>query len=425
MSVHKSPANRMTSSAKISNAPQVLRPGQIIQGKIMKLYPGQKAQIKIGPQRMIAQLEASLTVGGKYHFQVQPSDNVIHLRVIGDKVQNQRSGNTSELLQQLGLKASKSNAALIQSLIKEKIPFTKEQLQQALHLLNGAKNSHQTIKNMISAGLPITESVYQSLASADSNSMTEQMQSLLNLLRQNPDRTNLQPNLIQRLSQLVEPTSGSVKPENTFLLASPKKQFLNQVQQVLQFTGLDYENMLASNRANEQHNTVKAMLLQFLQQSDGTVHERSQQLLHFLNGMQLQSVIESANVIHANLQLPGAKLGLPEDIRLEFSGNKTENGEINPDSCRILFYLELTNLKETIIDMHIQKRSVGVTIYNNRQHLTEQTADLKPLLKEGLAALNYQLSTVTFKPIYNKQQTLNKTVKAAYQQTYQGVDYRI
>ncbi|MFD1360322.1 hypothetical protein [Lentibacillus salinarum] len=584
--------NRITSS----NSTQILRPGQIMQGQIMQLYPNQKAQIQLGSQKVIAQLEASLSAGGKYHFQVQPSDDVIHLRVIGEQLQNQGSQNVMALLRRLGLKASRSNAGLLQALINEKIPFTKDQLQRSFQLLNSAQNSRQaqqTIKSMISAGLPVTNSVYQALASVNTAGMTDQMTSLLNQLRQNPDRTSLQQNLMNRISQMVEPSSGSsvlvkqiateafshqqqffqilkaagavdarmdfsrwqaewtsntrqdgsingklpyqlnhaktirlletlqqngmsirnvsqeflqqwsatienaalnnqsvsgkvflqlkqqltkslmplmttaqqeqfskliqnnpdqlqqllstlqtmadkqtytaidnlltlFKTENIFPFSSPKEQFLSQIRQVLQSVGLNYENQLANHQFHEQQHTIKSMLLQLIQQSDGAVGERTQQLLHFLNGMQIQSVHESGNAIQANLQVPGQKFGLPDDLRLEFSGHKTEDGKINPDSCRILFYLDLTNLNETIIDMHIQKRAVAITIYNDQQgHLTEQSAVLKPMLKEGLESLDYRLSTVTFKPIHEKNQLGNETLKAAYYKPYQGVDYRV
>ncbi|SFB20614.1 hypothetical protein SAMN04488072_109173 [Lentibacillus halodurans] len=582
-------------TSNIAKSPQVLRPGQIIQGKIMKLYPNQKAQIQLGTQKVIAQLEASLSAGGKYHFQVQPSDDVVHLRVIGEQLQNHSSQNMMALLQQLGMKTSGSNVALLQALIKEKIPFTKEQLQRAFQLLNSAKNrqtAQQTIKGMISSGLPITDMVYQALASVNAGGMTDQMTSVLNQLRQTPDQTSLQQNLMHRINQILEPSPGNstlvkqivteasnnnqqlfqalkvagaidahvdfskwkaewttsarqdgsingkqpfqlnrsealqllealqkngvrirkasqvfvqqwsstienaalnkqsisgqdfwqlkqqltkslmplmsgaqhehfakliqnnpvqlqqllttlqtmagsqtyttienvltpLKTENTFLFSSPKEQFLSQIQQVLQSTGLTYENQLAKNQFHEQQNTIKSMLLQLVQQNDGAVSERSQQLLHFLNGMQLQSVHETANVIQAHLQVPGQKLGLPDDLQLDFSGHKTEDGKINPDSCRILFYLDFANLNETIIDMHIQKRNVSITIFNDRDNLTEQSAAFKPMLQEGLGSLDYQLSAIIFKPIYDKNQSANETIRKTYQKPYQGVDYRI
>lgn len=577
-----------------SHRPQVLKPGQIIQGKIMKLFPDQKAQIQLGSQTIIAQLEASLSAGTKYHFQVQPSDDVVHLRVLGDQLKNQAAGNVMELLQQLGLKATRSNAALVQSLIGEKIPFTREQLQRAFQLLNHAKNSQQSqriIKGMISKGLPLTNSVYQALASVSSGGITGNMASLLHQLRQNPDQTSLQQNLAQQIGQMIEPASvrqsfvnqvaaealgdkqqlfqtlkaagavdpaldfstwkaewttyarqgngingkmpfqldhakivqtleslmkhqtniknasrtlvqqwsstieravmndrpltnqgflqlkqqlaksflpwlttaqqqiakhidnsphqmqqllttlqilaidqtyttlenvlTSLKAEGRLLLASPKEQFLNHVQQMLRYTGLNYENQLAGNNMHMQQDTIKSMLIQFIQQSDGAVNERSQQLLNFLNGMQIQSVNETVNAIQANLQMPGQKLGLPDDLHLAFSGHKTEDGKVSADSCRILFYLNLSHLEETVIDMHVQKRAVSVTIYNDQQNLAERSAALKPVLSEGLASLDYHLSTITFKPLHENNGTGHETVQTTYQKPYQGVDYRI
>ncbi|MGP4106966.1 hypothetical protein [Virgibacillus sp. L01] len=595
MSIQHLAGQRITSS-QVSNSTQSLRPGQIVQGKIVKLFTNNKAQIQLGTQKMVAQLEASLTVGGKYHFQVQASDNVVHLKVIGEQLKNQANVNMMSLMRQLGLNATKSNIALMQSLISEKIPFSKEQLQKAFQLLDGAKNksqANQIVKEMIAARLPITNSVYQALAAKNTNGMTDQMKSLLQQLRQDPNQTKLHQHLINRLSQLTErpsnpivkqiisqasnnnqqlfnvlKSSGAVeanvdfstwksewaafakqdnlasgnhtKPpfhlnsmeatrvleqmsknrtsiraasraiiqsfghsieiaaannttlpgqvftqleqqltktvmplltdtqqqqltkllENnptqmrqlftvlrtmatsdtyadidnvlttmklgeSFLNSSPKEQFLSQIQQVLRFTGLNYENQLANNMAQQQSATIKSMLMQIIQQSDGTVQDRSQQLLNFINGMQIQSVNDTTNSLQASLQVPAEKLGLPNDMQLDFEGKRTEDGKINPDFCRIIFYLELANLNETIIDMNIQKRAVAITIFNDQSEMADYSNSLKPMVKEGLASLNYRLSTITIKPIHENNQSDNSKLKTAYQNSYQGVDYRV
>src|SRR5690625_7465637 len=111
------------------------------------------------------------------------------------------------------------------------------------------------------------------------------------------------------------------------------------------------------------------MLIQMIQQHDGVNRERAQQLLDFINGLQLQSVNETSNFIQASLQIPGAKLALNSDLHLDIDGEKTENGMVNPDHCRILFYLDLKNLKETIIDINIQIRTEAVTILYNEKHV--------------------------------------------------------
>src|SRR5699024_1722723 len=111
--------------------PPSLQAGQIVQGHILKLYPNHKAEIQIGLHKLIAQLEASLTLDERYNFQVQTTDNVIYLKVLGDKLTKQANQNGMALLKQLGLKGNKHHAAFLQSLIAEGIPFDIVQLKQA------------------------------------------------------------------------------------------------------------------------------------------------------------------------------------------------------------------------------------------------------------------------------------------------------
>ncbi|MBP1968118.1 hypothetical protein J2Z83_000210 [Virgibacillus natechei] len=595
MSVYQVNGKRLTA---MNHSQLTLRPGQIIQGKILKLYPDNKAQIQLGSEKMIAQLEASLTTSGKYHFQVQTTDQIIHLKVLGEQLKNQERANVTHLMQQLGLKINKSNTALMQTLINEKIPFEKNQLVQAFRLLDGSQNkkeAQQVLKDMITNKLPITDSVFQALSMRSFHSLSEQMKASLEQLKQHTNHTQL----LDRMSQMVErpldtksaivnqitteiransqqffnilKAAGALEPQKdftswksqwgsfikqmngstqrtatvelpvqlndlnlvraleklatnkdellrhsqqilhtwsnkmtgsfinnvsleredfaqlkqqisenvlplltnhqqqqythllqnnpvqlrqllfmlqtiatdqiyaktdqflgtmnqdkAFMLAAPREQFLTQVNQTLLFTGLSYENQLANDNIQQQSVTVKGMLMQLFQQSESALsHDRSQQLLHFINGMQLQSVNESAHLLQANLQIPGERLGLPKDLELNFEGRKTEKGEINPDHCRILFYLDLTHLKKTVIDMNVQKRAVAVTIFNDFESIKEQSLFLKPMLKTGLENLNYQLTTISFKPLQQLDKPKKTTGRDSFRADYQGVDYRI
>ncbi|PAV29984.1 hypothetical protein CIL05_08895 [Virgibacillus profundi] len=599
MGIHNVTGERL---AKIVKSQQSLRAGQIIQGEILKIYPDNKAQIQLGAQKMVAQLEASLMIGEKYHFQVKTTDDVIHLKVLGDRIKGSDTANTINLIKQLGLGSSKVNTAFIQTLLNEKIPFDKNQLVKALQLLNGnAKNTNQTqqiLKEMILRKLPMNDSVFQALLIKNSHTLSSQMKGLLGQLKS--DRNY--PQLVERLSQMLErpltarpailneiitgtasnnqqffntlKATGTIDPaidfnswrsqwepvqalmkqnanapneqlsgiklpiqlnemkvvqtleqmiinksgllnqtreiiqlwdnkinqtainnvgltaqdftklkqqisqtlmplltteqqvrmtsllennpaklqqllalvktlnseqvytkadnfvksldqDKMFMLSNPKEQFLSQVRQTLLFTGLSYESQLVNNKLQQEPLPIKAMLMQLIQQSEGVIPERSQQLLHFINGMQIQSVNETNNFIQANLQIPGERLGLSNDFELEFEGRKMENGEINPDYCRILFYLDLANLNKTVIDMKIQKRSVAVTIFNDQENMREKSLSLQPMLKNGLEELNYQLSTVSFKPLQQTEnQKMNQAVKSV-NPSYKGVDYLI
>nr|GGG69129.1 hypothetical protein GCM10011398_11400 [Virgibacillus oceani] len=544
---------------------------------------------------MIAQLEVSLTTGENYHFQVQTTGDVIRLKVLGEQLNSQLQENVLKLMQHLGLKATKSSAALMKLLMNEKIPFDKEQLTKAIQLVEGAKNkgqAQQVIKEMITSKLPITDSIFQALYTKSTSGLSEQMNALLKQLKRDTVQVPLQQDLTDRLSmmlgrplnskdtfinqiiseaadnsqhlfnllknaglirsainfsawkenwvdfynqnhanqsrmpseglpfqlnleksmqhleqlnnigkmsktiiqqwtnsivqalqniaplesstfntlkqqiekallpilplkqqkQIVEllqnnPASlrklltglqalannyANVNSEQSImkegqgmplLITNPKEQFLAQIRQVLQYTGLSDENQLMNNQ--QQTTTIKSMLTQLLQQSDGMVNERSQQLLHYINGLQIHSVNESANFIQASLQFPGEKLGLNGDMQLDFEGKKTETGEINPDFCRILFYLNLANLNETVIDMNIQKRTVAVTIYNDFEGLNDKANQLKPLLKQGLESLDYHLSNVQVKTLKQGKRPMLEIPGQNNTISLQGVDYRI
>lgn len=397
--------------SKTHDSQPVLRQGQIIQGKILRLYPGDKAQIQLGSQKLIAQLEASLTMGDNYHFQVQATGDVVHLKVLGGKLKSQAKDNVIHLMTQLGLSTAKQNKALLKDLVSEKVPFDKDQLVKAFQLMNhaGNKNSARDVaKEMIAAKLPMTEVVFQALYTKHTSGLSEQMRALLLQLKQDPNPIPLQQNLMERLTTMTE---------YTYKQSNPQDQFLQQMRQVLQFTGLNYENQLLNE---DQTKTVKSMLIQLLHNSDDVTHDRAQQLLHFINGLQLNSVNESANFIQASLQLPGEKLALNQDIQLDFEGKKTESGEISADYCRILFYLDLANLNETVIDMNVQKRSVAITVYNDHNQLNDKAMTLKPMLKDALKHLDYHLSTVAVKPLKQMEKSSSASNFAA-----QGVDFRI
>ncbi|WP_087972924.1 hypothetical protein [Oceanobacillus rekensis] len=591
MSIHKIIGEKMS---KIHQEQQKLRPGQIIQGKILKIYPDNKAQIQLGSKNLIAQLEASLSIEGRYHFQVQSSEETIHLKVLGEELQSQSKSVAWNLIEQLGLKTTKSNIALVNKIISQGISFDRTQLKNALQLLDTIKHkgpAQQELVEMIKRNLPITENVFNALNSKNSTDLTTQMRELLKQLKPSTDLTfkmeqiinppvsekvsltrqinadntsnrqqifqvlksvglldkavdfatwksawgqpkailekngtsthsldmkipfhlntnvivkameqvvlnkqalvthseeilnlfenklrqkvvadtvltqkeftDLKEQLFQKITPHLSAASeqsirvlsnnslhlehvlsvlktfsdqrtytqlttalSSIKLDNLFTNASPKEQFLQQINQVLQYTGLSYENNIATN-LKEDNKSIKSMLLQLLQHSDGTIQEKAGQLLHFINGMQLNSVNESANFIQASMQIPAEKLGLTKDMELEFESRKTADGKIDPDYCRILFYLNLEHLKQTVIDMNIQKRSVSVTIYNDEYpKLKDYTQSIQPVLSQGLDALNYHLSSIHFKALQEQKKTGTDRIKP-YQSSYQGVDYRI
>lgn len=577
---------------------QPLRPGQVVQGEVLKLYPEQKARIHIGARQFIAQLQASLSLGARYHFRVERSDDLIHLKVLGQQLKKQNKDDAVTLLQQLDLKPSKANAFFLERLINDRIPFDRQQLNQAFLLLNGAKSkaqAGQVLTEMIARKMPMTDGVFRAFMAVRNHGLGEQINGLLQQLKQdnptlpltdqlrqlterpldgkallvqqitNENQTNqthllnllkafgsVHPSmdlntwksewqafsamaetnknnftslipearlpfqldhtaaiqslqqlnktgnetilnvqqflqqwktkiqtaistntplslqdftqLKQQLAQLLLPLSNqsnqsmsayiqnnpaslkgiitvletlsdqqthakveqlmtSLSHNQRFLNAAPGEQLLNQIHQTLSRTGLAYENNLVNNHHEP---TIKEILLQLVSDGKGNINEKATQLLHLINGLQLNSVNESDNFIQASMLIPGGKLKLNKDLKLEFEGSKTKEGDINPDYCRIVFYLDLSHVRETVIDMNIQKRSVAVTVYNNNMDsIKNYTENLKPVLKEGLEKIDYHLSAVLFKSLI-EQETWNK--ENDYLPSFdvqRGVDFRI
>src|SRR5699024_7898773 len=77
-----------------------LRNGQIVEGEILKIYPNNKAEIQIGGNKMIAEIKTPLSVGRKYYFQVQATEQVVQLKVIGEPLKRETSQNIMNLINQ-------------------------------------------------------------------------------------------------------------------------------------------------------------------------------------------------------------------------------------------------------------------------------------------------------------------------------------
>lgn len=400
-----------------NNVQQAFKAGDITKGKILKLYPHQKAAIQLGNQTMVAQLEAPLTNLKSYYFQVQhTSSDLVHLKVLHDTSHRVSSEDPRSLMQFLGLKISKPRLSLFNTLMTDEIPLDEEQLGKAFQLLDKTSDKNQAqpiIKEMILRKLPLTENIFNALSVHADRTFSSEIRNMMQLLNEIPETTT---------TKLLQHMFGKLlmKPQN---ILNPKEQF---IQQMNQLSAMDIGRDKNTEDIQGETQTMKSLLVQMLQDNDGIIHDKAKHFLYFLNGLQLQSVHETANFLEARMQIPAENMRLNGDVFINFSGKKTKTGEINPDYCNIIFYLDLATIRETVIDMHVQKRAVTLTILNARQTALEQVSEtLKDTLKEGLETLDYQLQAVRFKSYQpEKEQTFDEK-SSAHSPSYQGVDYRI
>lgn len=118
------------------------------------------------------------------------------------------------------------------------------------------------------------------------------------------------------------------------------------------------------------------------------------------------------------------------EISIQWNGRKKENGKIDPDNCRILFFVELKNLGEIFVDLQFQNRNVKIVMLNDTHDFKENVHSQISLLQDNLKKLNYQLTSLIIEPPPSEKSMktfIRKTPASGGVDHYQGmgVDVRI
>lgn len=203
------------------------------------------------------------------------------------------------------------------------------------------------------------------------------------------------------------------------------------MKEIIRSLGLHFEHELSRldftdrQQVERVQQSLKPLLLHYLQQHpEGSGQKEAEQLLHRLTGMQLLSQ-ETGPLQQVVMQLPLRLRNKTVELTMQWSGRKTETGQIDPYFCRVLFYLQLEHLEDTVIDMRVQNRVMNITVMNDTTHLVEIATPFIHLLKTNLATLNYQVSSVSFHRFTNEQQQNDQALPLVAVRPYTGVDLRI
>lgn len=425
------------------NKPIFFRPGQIVSGKIIKLFPNQMAEVQFGSQKAVAQLEMPLSANNRYWFNVHSGEGIIHLKVIESLITTDKNSPAESLLNQLNLPVTKENKMLVQFFLKEQLPITDEILKQAsewLKEIESFKDGLQAVKELLLRQLPFTNGVFKALSSVmPGDSLSELMESLLRQLKQS-ELTVIGQKAVILLKQLTK-IEGEKDGEAAARLAvewlrpdSQPNSLAGHLRNLIQALGLTYEYDLIKylksqdERSAGKLDTLKPLLIGLLsEEMPSAAKDTAERLLHKITGFQVLSQ-EAGPLQHFVFQLPVALGDKVSDLTMQWSGKKTESGEIDPNYCRVLFYLNLEHLKETIIDLHVQNRIINISIINENDMLKALAAPLAGSLKEELAKLEYKLSSISFqKPERSGFSLKEKQPVSPFVQANQftGVDLRI
>jgi len=199
------------------------------------------------------------------------------------------------------------------------------------------------------------------------------------------------------------------------------------IKQVLKDIGFAYEAKFGQTNTNlsQLSETLKPQLVALLQDASIAVpvREAAETIISRMNGLQILSG-ENGPQHQLLMQVPLDFLGKRMDATLQWNGRMKEDGKIDSNYARIMFYLDLASLKETVIDMQVQNRVITVNIFNESDALLPYAEPFKEALKQGLSSLDYQLSGVFIKN-FIKEEVKPPTGPKSPQMNSKGVDIRI
>ncbi|MFC7685435.1 hypothetical protein [Ureibacillus sp. GCM10028918] len=278
-----------------------------------------------------------------------------------------------------------------------------------------------------------TQTNQQSTTNGQVNS--SQNEQLLTLLKPEAANPQVAQSTLLSLARIAGESSAptvqtmQLQADAEVLSALDGKMMEQAIKTVLKGLGMSYEATLNNKMSDIQElaQSLKPQLLTLIQdaQTPTAVREAADNILARLNGMQLTSG-ENGHQHQLVMQIPLQFLGKQTEATLQWNGRMKENGKIDANYARVLFYLNMEALEETMVDMQVQNRIVTIHLYNNQPHLEVLAEPLKETLKKGLLDKNYQLSGLFVKPFENNTTPHNGTKKKVDESNLKsGVDIRI
>jgi hypothetical protein len=367
----------LMNTEKVNTSSISFKPGQLLYGRVEKILPNDTAVILIGGTKIFAQLKTALSASENYWFEVQ-----------------------SNGIEGIELK------------VAEGLHATKKQLEQVSQWELNPTNPKEAaaLEWMLAKDLPFTEEIFKSLVAAQENGTIHSQLANLQVTLDNPKFNSL--NSVQELKQLISLILTNYSSEEL----GNGKTVMHLLHKMVGQLGLQYESEL-----NENQNSLKPMLLKVIREL-GAEGRNIEPILNRLTGMQLLSPNQSGPMQQIVMQLPITYEGKQTDVTLQLSGRKNNKGQIDPDYCRILFYLDLKSIHETVIDMQIQNRVIHATIINDENGINTIITALTPSLKDKLESLGYKLSFLKVSETSRYQQTIPNLFNSGLTQ---GVDIRV
>lgn len=316
--------------------------------------------------------------------------------------------------------------------LSQQSSLTTNQKSEVLALLKNDNQPNQlsVVNNALTK--VFAEQSQQAIFTKDMNGLTPK-DHLVSLLGKGATVESIAQTLQQITDISKNPTSGNVltqtivQAEQQILQQLDGKAFEHAMKEVLKSLGFGYEAKLGSNNdeIRQLASQLKPQIVELLQNQtiSTAIRDSAETVLTRMNGLQILSN-ENGPQHQLLMQVPLEFLGKKMDATLEWNGRMKENGKIDSNFARIMFYLKLETLEETVVDMQVQNKVVSITLFNDDQELGLFAEKLKETLKLGLSSVGYQLSGVFVKTF--QEQKMTPALKSKTNMfDKQGVDIRI
>lgn len=261
-------------------------------------------------------------------------------------------------------------------------------------------------------------------------SAKEQILSMLKPELTAHQQDTLLKNIVQEAKNIPQPAIQSQLTQADAQLQSSmdSKAMEQAMKTVLKGLGISYEATLQNKAVDMQvvAGQLKPQLLALIQDmtTPPALRDAAETVMARMNGMQLLSG-ENGHQHQLVMQVPLEFFGKKMDATLQWNGRMKEDGKIDANYARVLFYLHMESLQETVIDMQVQNRVVTVTLFNDNEGLAPLAEPLKKSLKEGLLSKDYQLSAVFIKQFESSAQQQTDRPISEQAEEHSGVDIRV
>jgi hypothetical protein len=463
-----------------------LKLNQLLTAKILEIFPDQTAKILYNGAAVHAKLEAPLTKGNHYLFEVGDKNGTVILKKIDvDPLKS----TTEQILQKLNLPQTENNKEAAEFVVSEKMPVTKENVKQVADILQLAANipfkeKKEVIHRMHELQLPAkpasvnaviasiqkkpdqaemrqlfesltpyvhkdksiakTVDLLQSLYGFRNNHSTPKESSQVSASSANTIHVSREPSVQlgnfgieikgfnhetkdeAKTSQTNQPAGQRAEASVNDIKRQSSNDFLLAVKKWFQKSGLLHEkNLLKDPIQLTQTETLKSHIISLKKNAEflglpESISLKAEQALNKLTSQQLQNIPVNEHLQQFVLQIPLGQNENPREISIRWEGKKQNSQSLDPDHCRMLFWLEMKNLKDIAVDVQIQNRILSLKVFSGHPLIENLSKAFLPSLKRSLSEMNYTLSSITF------AQKPKDEIKSPESKTgYKGMDMRI